>query len=218
MLTSKDLAELFAETPPCETCEIAKNQAGRGFQQFSSTKNDAKFAKLLNGDNPTTSLISHVSQSCESVGEPTHKPFLATSRVSQGGIAANDDELMTDEAALFWSTFLARVTKCDRLIHQLCELRGDDEARRADLLAVRKRMAPARLDGDIAYLENEIASHTPVPVTQQRGLCIECASFVRAGRTERCGHPDRMPVGEPGWADCLPSHHCERFIHWRAKP
>ena len=63
MLTSKDLAELFAQTPPCETSELAKNEAGRGFQLFSSEINDAKFAKLLNDDNPTTSLISHVSQS-----------------------------------------------------------------------------------------------------------------------------------------------------------
>ena len=95
MVTSKDLAELFAETPPCETSEVAKNEAGRGFQPFRSEKNDAKFAKLLNDDGPTisqTSRISHTSQSCESVAEPTYKPFLATSQTSQGGIAANDGE------------------------------------------------------------------------------------------------------------------------------
>ena len=156
MLTSKDLAELFAETPPRETSELAKNEAGRGFQQFSSANNDAKLAKLLNDDDSTTSQISHVSQSYESVGEPTYKPFLATSQTSQGGIAANDDELLTDEAAEFWRTFLARVTECDELINSLCDLRGDDDARRADLLAVRKRMAPQKVDGDIAYLKTEI--------------------------------------------------------------
>ena len=63
---------------------------------------------------------------------------------------------MTDEAAEFWSTFLARVTECDELINSLCDLRGDDDARRADLLAVRKRMAPQKVEGDIAYLKAEI--------------------------------------------------------------
>lgn len=95
MLTSKDLAELFAKTPPCETSEVAKNETGRGFQPFSSENNDAKFAKLVNDDGRIishTSRISHTSPSCESVGEPTYKPFLATSQTSQGGIAASDDE------------------------------------------------------------------------------------------------------------------------------
>jgi len=185
MLTSKDLAELFAETPPCETSELAKNEAGRGFQPFSGVNNDAKLAKLLNEDNPTTSLISHVSQSCELVGELTYKPFLATSQTSPRGIAANDDELMTDEAAEFWSTFLARVTECDELINSLCDLRGDDDARRADLLAVRKRMAPQRVDGDILYLKAEIATLTPAP------------------------------PAEPERADCVPQNERTRFLHWR---
>jgi len=216
MLTSKDLAELFAQTPPCETSELAKNEAGRGFQLFSSEINDAKFAKLLNNDNPTTSLISHVSQSCESVGEPTYKPFLAISQTSQGGNAANDDELMTDEAAEFWSTFLERVTECDKLINSLCDSRGDDEPRRADLLATRKRTSPANLDSDIACLTAEIATLTPAPPTQTRGKCIECASFRRAGLGERCGHLKRSLPGEPPLADCLPAHACELFVHWRS--
>lgn len=70
--------------------------------------------------------------------------------------AANDAELMTDEADDFWRTFRARIDECDALIHQLCDLRGDDDDHRADLLAVRKRMAPIKLDGDITYLKNEI--------------------------------------------------------------
>ena len=92
---------------------------------------------------------------------------------------------MTDEAAEFWSTFLARVTECDELINSLCDLRGDDDARRADLLAVRKRMAPQRVDGDILYLKAEIATLTPAP------------------------------PAEPERADCLPQNECTRFLHWR---
>ena len=70
--------------------------------------------------------------------------------------AANDSEQPTDEADDFWKTFRARIDQCDALIHQLCDLRGDDDDHRADLLAVRKRMAPQKLDGDIFYLKNEI--------------------------------------------------------------
>lgn len=47
MLTSKDLAELLAETPPCEVSEIAKETTGRGFQQIRAENNVANYAKLL---------------------------------------------------------------------------------------------------------------------------------------------------------------------------
>ena len=70
--------------------------------------------------------------------------------------AANDDDPSMDDADEFWRTFLARVTECDKLINSLCDLRGDDDEHRAALLAVRKRMPPQKLDGDIAYLRNEI--------------------------------------------------------------
>lgn len=74
--------------------------------------------------------------------------------------AANDADLTTDEADDFWQTLRARIDECDTLIHQLCDLRGDDDEHRADLLAVRKRMAPQKLDTDIAYLKNEIQRFT----------------------------------------------------------
>ena len=122
------------------------------------------------------------------------------------------DCLPTDEAEAFWSTFLARVTECDELINSLCDLRGDDDARRADLLAVRMRMAPQKIDGDIAYLKAEIATLTPALTTDR---CIECLSFRRAGLGERCGHPARSLPTEPPLAACLPAHQCERFVHWR---
>ena len=126
------------------------------------------------------------------------------------------DCLPTDEAEAFWSTFLARVTECDELINSLCDLRGDDDARRADLLAVRMRMAPQKIDGDIAYLKAEIATLTPAPPALTTGRCIECQHFVRVGVVgERCSHPERSPPGEPERADCLPENECARFTHWR---
>ena len=133
---------------------------------------------------------------------------------SNGAIA---DCLLTDEAAAFWSNFLARVTECDELINSLCDLRGDDDARRADLLAVRKRMSPQKIDGDISYLKAEIATLTPPapPAPPATGRCIECKHFARVGIGERCAHPERSPAGEPERADRLPDNECERFVHWR---
>ena len=114
----------------------------------------------------------------------------------------------------WWEMLRARIDECDRLIHELCNLRGDHDAHRADLLAVRKRMAPEMLVSDVAYLKSEIATLTPPP-TRTRGRCIECVSFARAGTGERCSHPDRSPPGEPPRAECLPANQCERFVHWK---
>ena len=71
-------------------------------------------------------------------------------------IAAND-------ADDFWQTLRARIDECDRLINTLCNLRRDDDAHRADLLAVRKSMAPQQLDSDIVYLKAAIAASAPPP-------------------------------------------------------
>ena len=124
----------------------------------------------------------------------------------------------TKPPAQWWATLKPRIEHCDRLIRKLCDLRGDDEARRDDLLAVRKRMAPVCLDEDIEYLTAEIASLTPVATAPSRGRCIECVSFARVGTGQRCAHPDRSPPGEPERADRLPANQCERFIHCKAKP
>lgn len=69
----------------------------------------------------------------------------------------------TDDTDDFWQTLRARIDECDRLIHELCDIRGDDHERRADLLAVRKRMAPNCLAGDIAYLKAAIAQADHAP-------------------------------------------------------
>lgn len=63
----------------------------------------------------------------------------------------------SEEAAEFWRDLIARVDECDRLIHELCDLRNDTDEHCADLLAVRKRMAPTHIDSDTAYLRNDNA-------------------------------------------------------------
>lgn len=57
------------------------------------------------------------------------------------------------EADRFWTTLKARIVECDRLIHRVCDLRGDSDEYRAEMLAIRRRIAPAKLDSDIAYLK-----------------------------------------------------------------
>lgn len=66
----------------------------------------------------------------------------------------------TDDAAEFWATLTARIDECDALIHQLCDLRKDDDEHRTALLEQRKRMAPASLNPDIRYLKEQIAKES----------------------------------------------------------
>lgn len=84
MLTSRDLAELLAETLPCETSEIAKKPTDWGFQQFRSANNSANNAKLVTDHEPTSSQTLQTSQSDESVAKRIPEPFLASSQTSQG--------------------------------------------------------------------------------------------------------------------------------------
>ena len=79
-----------------------------------------------------------------------------TSENSQDRTLPSDESAASD-AARFWHNLTARVDECDRLIHQLCDLRSDTPEHRAALLAVRKTMAPNNLVGDIAYLKTAIA-------------------------------------------------------------
>ena len=85
-----------------------------------------------------------------------------SSSFSSSSAPANDAENVDgycydpEEAARFWHGMTARIDEIDTLINQLCDLRNDSDEHRADLLAVRKRMAPRLIDGDIAYLRSEI--------------------------------------------------------------
>jgi len=154
MLTSKDLAELLAETPLRETSEFAKKITGRGFQEFSAANFIANYAKLLAHDPFTTSQTSHKSRHCESVAKPIKEPFLASSQTSRRDIADSITKSEpNDDADDFWQKLRARIAECDALIHRVCDLRGDPDEYRAELLAIRKRMAPAKLESDIAYLK-----------------------------------------------------------------
>lgn len=74
-------------------------------------------------------------------------------------IAANDPQ-NTSDAAAFLATLTARIDECDALIHQLCDLRKDDDEHRTALLEQRKRMAPASLNPDIRYLKEQIAKES----------------------------------------------------------
>ena len=123
----------------------------------------------------------------------------------------------TETASDWWATLGARVTECDRLINLVCDLRGDTEKERADLLHVRRHSAPVHLDSDITYFTAAVAALAPAPAppTPATGRCIECKYFARVGIGERCAHPQRSPAGEPERADCLPDNECERFVHWR---
>lgn len=130
---------------------------------------------------------------------------------SRVAIAANDTE---EAPPAWWDTFLSRVTECDELIHQLCSLRGDDEARRADLLATRKRTSPANLDGDIEYLMSEIAALT-APAAPTTARCIACQHFKLAGLGHRCSHPEKVLPNEPPIVECLPDNQCNQFVNWQ---
>ena len=86
--------------------------------------------------------------------------------------AANDGE--PEETADFWDGFIDRVNECDRLIHELCDIRGDDQARRDDLICTRKRTAPNNVDSDIKYLCEEIVLLTPTPSLEPQRDCRDC--------------------------------------------
>lgn len=85
---------------------------------------------------------------------PKASPALGLSPISRN---SNGQPLAVPEADDFWRTLRARIDECDALIHQLCDARDDDDEHRAALLAVRKRMAPEKLDSDIRYLREQIA-------------------------------------------------------------
>ena len=121
----------------------------------------------------------------------------------------------TESASDWWATIGERVTECDRLINQLCTLRNDTAAERADLLKIRRHASLANLDTDLEYLAAEISALAPAPPEPATGRCIDCASFRRAGLGERCGHLERSLPGEPPLADCLPVQACGLFIDWR---
>ena len=115
------------------------------------------FERLRGGSNDPTATANPATKTlCEA----------ESSSFSSSRLPANDAENIDGyhydpiEAARFWQCFAASVDECDRLIHELCNLRNDSDEHRFDLLAVRKRMAPNSIDGDIAYLKAQVAKRT----------------------------------------------------------
>ena len=115
------------------------------------------FDRLRGGssDPIATAISANPATKARSVAE--------SSSFSSSRLPANDSEDIDGyhydpiDAARFWQGLTARVDECDRLIHQLCDLRNDTSEHRADLLAVRKTMAPDNLVRDIVYLKAAIA-------------------------------------------------------------
>ena len=96
---------------------------------------------------------AEIATNCKPLATP--KPASAL-RLSPYSSNSTGQPLAANEADDFWQTLRARIDECDALIHVLCDLRGDDDDHRAALLSQRKKMAPQKLDTDIAYLKQEI--------------------------------------------------------------
>ena len=73
--------------------------------------------------------------------------------------AANEGDY--EDSEIFWSNLIDRIHWCDILIHELCDMRGDDQARRDDLIRTRQRMSPTNVDNDIRYLLDESERVSP---------------------------------------------------------
>ena len=136
-------------------------------------------------------------------------------------LAANDEATTENydaqEAAKFWDGFIDRVNECDRLIHELCDIRGDDQARRDDLIRTRQRMAPNNIDGDIKYLREEIALLTPTPSPEPQRDCRDCEHHRERNNNavRYCVSPDGAAQRNDALAspitDCTLATHCQAF-------
>ena len=101
-----------------------------------------------------------------------HKAEIVASLAALSTIAANEDGI--DEATIFWSNLIDRINWCDILVHTLCDVCGDDQARRDDLILTRQRLAPDMIDGDIRYLLAEIEIVTPTSPPEPKRDCRDC--------------------------------------------
>ena len=150
------LKQLFGT--PCELSELANYGVNSGLQDGSQKLRTCELGELGYDDTHPSSHGSQSSQMKETSYSPIKTGMFASSQSSQGSIDETDGYTYDPaEAARFWHRFTERIDECDRLIQELCDLRGDTEKHRADLLAARKTMAPANLVCDIAYLKTAIA-------------------------------------------------------------
>ena len=129
--------------------------------------------------------------------------------------AANAGEF--EQLQTFWSNFVDRINWCDFLIHELCDVRGDDQARRDDLILTRQRMAPTHLDTDVRYLLDEIERVTPTSLPEPIRDCRDCEHH--RGRNDNairyCVSPDGAAQRDGALSnviqDCNIAARCEAF-------
>ena len=119
------------------------------------------------------------------------------------------------EADDFWCNLTARIDEIDALINQLCDLRNDSDEHRADLLAVRKRMAPVHLDVDIRYLLEEIERATPASLPEPTRDCRDCEHHRGRAHLRYCLNPDGVVQRDDALAspivDCSIASRCQAF-------
>ena len=144
-----------------------------------------------------------------------HKAEIVESLAALLPDAANEDE--SEESEIFWSNLIDRINWCDLLIHELCDIRGDDQARRDDLILTRQRTAPANVDGDIRYLLEEIDRVASMPSSEPKRDCRDCDHH--RGRNNNavryCVSPDGAAQRDDAVAsvivDCSVATRCKAF-------
>ena len=127
--------------------------------------------------------------------------------------AANEDE--SEESKSFWSNLIDRINWCDLLIHELCDVRGDDQARRDDLILTRQRTNPAKVDSDIRYLLEEIKRVAPTPSPEPKRDCRDCDHH--RGRNNNAVRYCVSPDGAAQRDDALASVIADSSIATRCK-
>ena len=146
-----------------------------------------------------------------------------SSSFSSSSLPANDDDNVDGyyydpvEAARFWEGLTDRINWCDILIHELCEIRGDSQARRDDLLLTRQRTSPANVDSDIRSLLEEIERVAPTSTPEPIRDCRDCNHH--RGRNNNairyCVATDSAAQRDNALAsvivDCSIATHCKAF-------
>ena len=209
------LKQLFGT--PCELSELANYGVNSGVQDDLPKSRTCELGELVYDDTHPSSQSSQSSQTIETSCNPMNTGMFASSQSSQGHIAENNaaNEDGTDDAATFWHGFMERVDECDRLIRQLCDRRGDSDAHRADLLAIRMRMAPANVDSDIKYLMDEIERVTPTSLPEPMRDCRDCDHH--RGRNNNVVRYCVSPDGAAQRDDAVASVIVDRSVATRCK-
>jgi hypothetical protein len=211
------LKQLFGT--PCEPSELANYGANSGLQADFHKLRTCELSELGCSDTHPSSHGSQSSQTTKTGYSPMNAGMFASSQSSQGYIseseAANEDE--SEESLIFWSNLIDRIHWCDFLIHTLCDVRGDDQARRGDLIRTRQRTSAANVDSDIRYLLAEIETVMPTSLPEPKRDCRDCDHH--RGRNNNsvryCVSPDGPAQRDDALAspivDCSIATRCRAF-------